>query len=77
MQRWRAGAPPTSEQYNAGRPLRESDVARSPWRQVEASKWPHAVAVMTLGANGRVVVHVGPGHLHGVTHWRVVAGALA
>ena len=71
-----SGSPPTSELYNAGRPLRESDVAGSPWRKVVASKWPHAVAVMTLGSNGLVVVHVGPGHLHGVMHWRVVDGAL-
>ena len=65
------GHPPSQSQASAGENLRTAHVAGSSWRIVEVEAWPHAMAVVTLGSNGRAVWHVGESRFLQWHHWRV------
>lgn len=70
------GTAPTAEQIAAGITLEQSHLAGSSWRLIEVADWPHAMAVVTLGTNGRTIWHTGESHLLKWHHWRVKSGAL-
>lgn len=79
-----AGSPPTAAQIAAAVPLRREHLAGSAWRLIELQRmsgmpnsagWPHAMAVISLGSNGKVVWHMS---VHSDlerdrTHWGVSA----
>ena len=61
------GSPPTATQIAAAVPLRREHLAGSSWRLIElqrmsgmpnSSGWPHAMAVISLGSNGKIVWHM-------------------
>lgn len=66
------GSPPSP----SGTALQADHLSGSSWRIGERSDWPSAVAVVTMGSNGRLVWHVAPAHLHANTHWSVSGGPL-
>ncbi|MDD9986765.1 MAG: hypothetical protein OXQ31_10875 [Spirochaetaceae bacterium] len=66
------GSPPSAGSVT----LRAEHIAGSTWRMIhmEASRWPHADAVVTIGSNGRLIWHAVSGALENfgkASHWSV------
>ncbi|MDE0220015.1 MAG: hypothetical protein OXJ90_12155 [Spirochaetaceae bacterium] len=70
------GSAPSQTAIAGGTALQSGHLSGSSWRIGEVSDWPTAVAVVTMGTNGRTVWHVAPSHLHAHTHWSVSGGSL-